>query len=226
VNTSTFKPDLVIEATSVCDRACPGCYAPNTVSLESGSLLQASRPELFLDPKILDNRLAEISHDHLVKQIAVRGGEPSIHPELRAIIEAIAKYTSGIVLETHGRWALTNDLTRNNLIELFREFKVVVKISFDKMHSLGKRDLFLIWDELNLAGVQTLIAITEPNETEFEKTRKQCSWIPNSQIIFQKQALSAAELMAPVIGVISRTGRLNRTLTTKFATAHHQGGVA
>jgi MoaA/NifB/PqqE/SkfB family radical SAM enzyme len=31
----SFNPDLIIEVTAACNRACVGCYAPNVVSNES-----------------------------------------------------------------------------------------------------------------------------------------------------------------------------------------------
>ena len=67
-----FTPELIVEATTVCDRACNGCYAPNVVSKEDATLLLKNSPSLFLTQEKLASTLSLLPE--IPRNISVRGG--------------------------------------------------------------------------------------------------------------------------------------------------------
>ena len=212
---STFSPDLIIEVTSACNRACVGCYAPNVVSQQSGAELYAKRPELFLSIESLKKGMESISG--LIDLTAIRGGEPSLHPELASFLTIASEYSSVIMLETHARWLLpTNVNAHKNLVKVIRQLGVVIKISFDRMHGLSNEDLqkitqFLSWNEIDYR-----IAITESSALELTKTRNLCTWITDDQIIYQVKATNNSELISPNLGVINVAGRFLESVSSKL----------
>lgn len=210
----SFTPDLIIEATSVCNRACHGCYAPNVVSIESATDLFNKKKELFLDPIALEEIL--IRNEIRPKLISIRGGEPSLHPLLNEVIRVAAIHSEKVVIETHGRWLLPGSVEEySKLTREIQSLGVTVKISFDKMHGLSKEELQEITQFLDWNFIPFLIAITEETEQDFEISRNQCAWIPSEKIIFQKKAFSQHDLIQPEIGVVSVKGRLNDGLSVK-----------
>lgn len=212
----TFSPDLIVEVTSACNRACKGCYAPNVVSNKSAEELQKQNPGLFLDLQKLRNLLIEWN-SHLPSLISIRGGEPSIHPTLSNIIYELAQFNSGIVLETHGRWLLEKNTTQfMGLINALVMSKAKVKISFDSMHGIKADDLLEMTKTLSSYGIGYLVAITEKTDEELVSTRMLCSWVKDENIIFQRKAERADELLIPSIGVINVRGDLVRSLNSKF----------
>ena len=111
-----FCPDLIVEVTSICDRACSGCYALNIVSKKSKMAVYEQFQNLFLDSTVFSARLGEIADS--AQTISFRGGEPTRHPFLSRLLELTADKTdSKIYLETHGRWVL--DETEGELLESF-----------------------------------------------------------------------------------------------------------
>lgn len=108
---SNFAPDLIIEATSVCDRACVGCYAPNVISRASVEDLLNQDPSLFLTPDKLESTLRKLHQINLHKSVVVsiRGGEPTRSPFISQLIEITSTEmpSAEIYLETHGRWVIT-----------------------------------------------------------------------------------------------------------------------
>ena len=221
-----FVPDLIVEATSVCDRACAGCYAPNVVTTQSKSDLFRTNPEFFLEPSALKSALRTLEHSVPVHTLAIRGGEPSRHPLLPELIAIAATSSSKVILETHGRWILEGGSGANALLQACRDNNVQVKISFDRMHGLAADKLKTIWDLLQAQGLQILVAVTESSEAEFLKTRSLCHWVPESQIIFQMKAKSDADLVRPNVGVINRSGQLSLRLTSRLNSKHDAEGVA
>ena len=209
-----FSPDLIIEATAVCNRSCHGCYAPNVVSIESATDLFNKKKDLFLDPNDLDKILRE--NPSRAKVISIRGGEPSLHPRLAEILRVATIHSEKVIIETHGRWLLPETMEEySKLIREIQSLGSTVKISFDKMHGLSKDELHQITQLLDWNFIPFLIAITENNEQEFEVARKQCSWIPSEEIIFQKKAFSQNGLIQPRMGVVSVEGKLNNGLSIK-----------
>lgn len=210
-----FQPDLIIEATSVCNRACAGCYAPNIVSGQSTQELIKTNPEYFLKPEILHNTLKKI----VFKKspiVSIRGGEPSLHPQLSKLIEEVSALRSNVILETHGRWLLSKNLEDNiALLTTIKKLCATIKISFDQMHGLSGSDLYNITYNLEQNDIPYLIGITEFSEEEMKNTRAKCHWVPDSKIIFQFKAVNINELVRPTIGVISINGNLKTTLHTR-----------
>jgi drug/metabolite transporter (DMT)-like permease len=214
-NFRIFNPELIVEATSVCDRMCPGCYAPNVISIEDAANLYKTNPKLFLDPIKLESQLNLLKS---VESIAIRGGEPSRHPGLPFLIEICARHSKEVYLETHGRWILPeleNEETYELLLRTCHHLGVTIKLSFDKMHGLSADQLFSITERLDSFSIPWVVAITEKNEIDFFLIRKKCFWVENFQIIFQKMASSASNLFKPYIGVVHADGTFTSALRTK-----------
>jgi drug/metabolite transporter (DMT)-like permease len=216
-----FDPTVIVEATSVCDRSCPGCYAPNVVTKEDTENLLKTNPNLFLRPEALESQLAKIGQ---ADAIAIRGGEPSRHPRLPELLEICARFSKEIILETHGRWIYPQ--TNPSLLDTCRGLKVTMKLSFDLMHGLSKTDLRLITDTLERNSVPWLVAITEKDEDDFIETRTECDWVPDSKIIFQKKVSSIADLITPKVGVIHCNGTLSSTLNSRDTFRIQKFGMA
>ncbi len=222
-NYLSFQPDLVVEVTKVCDQACKGCYAPN-VLLNKATVASEN---LYLDPESLEKILASLDKRGLAETtFAIRGGEPSLHPQLPAILKTIGRISSKTYLETHARWILTT-LTKNgnatqDILAACRENQIKIKISFDKMHSLNVSDLQKITSRLADAKIDFALAITASDEEDFLSVRNLCTWVPNNKINFQKKATSASELIEPRIGVVGVNGDLKKHLASKWKTTTKQ----
>lgn len=217
MNTPTyhiFNPDLIIEATSVCDRACPGCYAPNVVATGPAENIYQASPDLFLIPEALLIALQKLNSK--MPLATFRGGEPTRHPEIGVLLSIARIYASSVYLETHGRWLLPeNNEAHQALIETIAMRQIMVKISFDKMHGLTSEELRKITQYLDMKKISYLVAITEKNEQEFLNTRSLCQWVNDSAIIFQKKAVTLTELVVPKYGVIGINGTINNNLSVK-----------
>lgn len=211
---NTFQPDLIIEVTGACNRACVGCYAPNVVAKNAASIYE-TRPELFLKTPSLDNALSEITRP--VSIASVRGGEPTLHPEIATLLKMIATRAEQVFLETHGRWLIEEDfIPYMGLLEAITKNGVIVKISFDKMHGLKPDELKRITHFLSWHDVEYRIAITESSLAEYMATRSLCHFVEDEKIIFQPKATTESELVKPLTGTINVLGEIKRTLTHKF----------
>lgn len=212
----TFSPDLVVEVTSACNRACNGCYAPNVVSNKSAEELIVKDPSLFINL----NKLRDLINGWTTFQpevLSIRGGEPSLHPLLPNIIFELTKFNSEIYLETHGRWLLEKDKTSYSaLINALVMSQATVKISFDSMHRLNPTDLKVMTDYLSVVGIKFAIAITEKTDAELLASRNQCSWVSDDKIYFQHKAEISEELIKPSIGVVNVRAELVENLNYKF----------
>jgi organic radical activating enzyme len=219
-----FQPDFIVEATSVCDRACVGCYAPNFVSKKSATAIYQDRAELFLSPIKAETALLEFS-EKFFDVLSIRGGEPSLHPELSVILKACEKRAKSVVLETHGRWLETpNDY--HDLIDMVVATGTGIKLSFDQMHGLTPSQLRSISEFLDEKSIPLYVAITEASESDFLKTRTLCSWVPDEQIIFQEKVFSGHQLVRPIHGVLGIDAQIRRQLHTKFTSENEQRGLA
>lgn len=213
-----FQPDLIVEATSLCDRACSGCYAPNVISKKPERLYE-SRPELFLNPQTADSALRAIQNNDL-SLISIRGGEPTLHPEIVSIISSCAKCGSLVMLETHGRWLLPENVQPYaGLVSVLAELRVAVKLSFDSMHGLSVPQLSAISKYLQENSIRLFVAITEQDEQSFNAVRSGCTQISDAQIIFQKKARDLESLIRPKFGVLGVTGIIAEQLSSKFESA-------
>jgi organic radical activating enzyme len=216
-----FNPELIVEVTMVCDRVCPGCYAPNIISRKGHEITLPQRPELFLNAEVLRSRLIEITSliGRPIKSLSFRGGEPSLHPRLPHLVEVSLEYTQQLFLETHGRWALPEatdtGLDVLGIIAALRNSSVFVKVSFDSMHSISSDELKRVIEVFDQNRVNWLVAVTESNDQEFLEQRGRCSWIPDSNIIPQFKAMSALQLIAPALGVVHANGEHAGSLTSR-----------
>lgn len=222
-----FEPELVIEATSVCDRKCHGCYAPNITTNEDANLLFAKNPNLFLNSESLKNILYDIvKTEGQLKTISIRGGEPSRHPFLSDLLAIVSSAAQSVYLETHGQWILKDSQESENLLQSCQKNNVIIKISFDQMHGIATDKLRAITQKLKNRGIQFAVAITEASVAEFLETRLFCDWISDHHIIFQKKAFSSNDLIQPKLGVIRVDGSWSKNLTSKTAFSKNQSEVA
>lgn len=213
----SFNPDLVIEVTSACNRSCSGCYAPNVVSTESAKDLMANQPGLFLRVEDLE-RTIMFWNQSLPTVLSIRGGEPSLHPEISKILGSVKFFAQKTVFETHGRWLLKDQRAEyESLISSIVSNNVTVKVSFDSMHRLAPEKLKEITTFLEDLGVEFLVAVTEKDEEAFLTTKALAPWINESAFIFQKKASSADELIKPYLGVINVSGKQTGGLNSKFS---------
>jgi uncharacterized Fe-S cluster-containing radical SAM superfamily protein len=219
-----FQPEFIVEATSVCDRACVGCYAPNFVSKKSSRETYEERAELFLNPAKAETALMEFS-EKIFDVLSIRGGEPSLHPELSAILKLCEKRAKSVILETHGRWLETPNENRD-LIDVIVGTGTTIKLSFDQMHGLTPIQLRSISEYLGEKSIPLFVAITEISETELLKTRALCSWVPDEQIIFQEKVFAGHQLIRPPHGVLGIDGQIRGQLHTKFTPENEQRGLA
>ena len=207
-----FEPDLIVEATSVCDRQCPGCYAPNVISRESPLKLLADRPDLFLAPVRLEEALRKLPTPPgtTLQTIGIRGGEPTRHPALPELLRCLARYspTADLYVETHGRWILDECDERAALLSSLTETRSIVKLSFDRMHGLSATVLQIMTRTIDALGIRFCVAITEPDETSFTAAREACAWIEDDRIIVQKKAGAKDGLVRPKYAVIRPNGRI------------------
>lgn len=209
-----FRPDLVIECTRLCDRGCKGCYAPNVIRRVDKSTTADSRSGLHLSPADLANALAELDTigASFPISVAVRGGEPSLHPDLAALLSILGERARPVYVETHGRWIGVRD---EFLLEACVERGVILKISFDAMHLIPVTELRRICDVADDYGAPWLVAITEATEADLQKTRRLCDWIPDERIVLQHKANHFSQLIQPRLGVLKPRGALESTLSVR-----------
>src|ERR1043165_9147559 len=218
-----FNPELVIEVTMVCDRACPGCYAPNLITRDEPGVVLRKHRGLFLKPEALRGRLSEItsSINRQLTSLSFRGGEPTRHPELPALVDASLRFTRRLYVESHARWALPGrDDTAvdiNAVMKALTRRNVVLKVSFDSMHETSAAQLKVLLERLDRRHVNWLVAITEPDDERFAAQRMLCDWVPNSKIVRHQKAAHSSELYTPPLGVIRPDGSLLRHLSTRRA---------
>lgn len=218
---NTFQPDLIVEVTGACNRACNGCYAPNVVAKDAASLYE-TRPDLFIKLLTLNNAWNELRE--FPRVTAIRGGEPTLHPYLSAILIVASNKSREIYLETHGRWLLEENVGNyEKLIETIKDKNIIVKISFDKMHGMKQSEIKWITEYCLQNGINFRVAITEASIVEYLESKSQCFWVSPERFIFQQKAVSADELVKPTIGTINVRGEIKRTLTHKFELATAQG---
>ncbi|WP_208349536.1 hypothetical protein [Pseudaestuariivita rosea] len=119
-------------------------------------------------------------------------------------------------VETHARWLAVDDARRRDWIDCFRQTNAIVKVSFDKMHHLRTDILREITTVLDAEGLRWMIAITEPDEASFLKTRNRCDWVEDRRITFQKLVTDHRLLVSPPLGTLSMIGRLQTQPTSHF----------
>ena len=201
-----FQPDLIIEATVVCDRSCPGCYAPNVVTRKDPEELLKSNPGFFLKLDKLDEVLEKLNLEaRKTKIVAIRGGEPTRHPEIQKILMAVHDYAEEVYLETHGHWLLQPS---RSILRTCHDLGTIVKISYDSMHGMSSKQLKECCSILDLQQVSWKVAITEVSEEKFHDMRKNCQWVPEEYVFFQRKVSAKSDLLAPHFGVIDVAGNV------------------
>ncbi|MCX4244098.1 hypothetical protein [Paraliomyxa miuraensis] len=203
--TGTFTPDLIVEVTTVCDRACPGCYSPTLRTREDPAVVLAQNPELFLSPQTLEDALQGLGEP--VNGLSLRGGEPSRHPLLSALVEVSRRWTYTVWVETHARFLLHDNQYAAGWLETLHRTESIVKISYDRMHRLKAEQLRVVIDALEQSRVRWMIAITEPDHESFARTRAECAWIDDEHVIFQHKVTDHRLLVQPRLGTIDVAGR-------------------
>lgn len=208
-----FHPDIIVEVTSVCDRQCSGCYAPNLLSKEDPEVLFRAKPELFLSPEKLRATLSQMNANHPtgIQSISLRGGEPSRHPGLPAILSVANSFSSEVYLETHGRWILTAN-SDNAILSTCKSNGTYIKLSFDRMHGMDAPTLQKSVELLSEHHVRWMVAITEANLADFQRTRGLCPWVADDRIIFQTKVTRGEDLIQPKLGVIHLDGSVSNSL--------------
>lgn len=198
-----FFPELVVEACHLCNLRCQGCYAPN--------LFRKRHDARFLSTWKLQEILKPLPQ---IEQVSIRGGEPSLHPEIINLFHVVRNCSRIVYFETHGRWIQYNQ--NPDLLETLVDFGAIVKISFDSMHKISNLDLEEICTRISRLGGSYAIAITEQDENEAKTRRKECAWAPDHVIIFHKKATHAHQLFQPRHGVVTPYGEIRKSLSTIF----------
>ena len=208
-----FNPDLIIEATSVCDRACVGCYAPNVVSKKSAGELFISNPSFFLVPENLGQAISDL--DLSSKIVSIRGGEPTRNPLLPELLSVLSSRSCNPFLETHGRWILSEH-DRASLLDAIKAYKANVKLSFDSMHGITITEIEKMTSILRAKSIPVSVGITESSEEVFMNTLQELKHLHIEEVYFQPKATSSDFLTRPSIGVVGVNGLLKKTLTSKL----------
>ncbi|MCP4516105.1 MAG: radical SAM protein [Delftia sp.] len=153
----------IIEITGRCNASCPACFA----DAGRGSDLSVAQVETMLD------RLLETEGQPEVVQLS--GGEPTIHPDLLGILEAVrARDISYVMLNTNGlRLAQEPDFARQ-----LAEYSPAIYLQFDGLRAsthqaLRGRDLRQIKQQAldnvaqaGLSGVLVSTVVQGVNEDE------------------------------------------------------------
>lgn len=215
-----FTPDVVVEVTKACDRMCRGCYAPNILinSSTPDHVRAGLAPSIFLEPLALETGLARLCGTSTVNGLAIRGGEPTLHPDLPLLLQKAAPYARSTYLETHGRW-LVNPRAgdfRDNLMGALRRNSVILKISFDRMHQITAQKITDMVRIADAHGIRWTIAITEESESEAQNIRNEVDWVPDNQIFFQRKAKKSLDLVRPRLGTITSLGTIQARPTNRF----------
>jgi len=199
-----FKPDLIVEATMLCDWGCKGCYAP--VILQK---LAIAQPDVFLPVSRLREALDVVSSGPKMTAVSVRGGEPFLHPQLAEILCLLAPMTEDLYLETHGRWIADDTVA---LLQVLANTGTIVKLSFDSMHRSDATMLSNICAILDDRRIVWIVAVTEDSEAAFLETRSRCPWVSDDRIVFQQKAFTSQSLFRPSMGVIHADGNVSAGL--------------
>ena len=202
-----FRPDLIVEATNACDRICPGCYAPN-VLVESGEAVSAPGA-IHLSPELMDRAWPQDIH---VGTVSIRGGEPTLNPQIETILRRTSEQAFTVYLETNGGWIAPG----SPLLAVLSERGCIVKLSLDKMHGTSVHEARRKLDILSRSNVKTAIAVTESTLEQFELTRTRLLSEFDGEVFWQKKAAKEDELIRPVIGVISAKGQMKRGVENLF----------
>jgi len=120
--------------------------------------------------------------------------------------------TTSLYLETNGHWILKKD---DPLLQICKRLGVVVKISFDSMHTLKPQQLRAACNILDQNHIKWTVAITEATELAWREVMAANRWIPSERAIFQPKAVDYKGLMIATVGVIRPDGAITFDVSTK-----------
>ncbi len=210
---SKFEPDLIIEATNACNKACRGCYAPNVIVSEDSQSNGVSN-------------LTVTTLEHLwpssVGVVAIRGGEPTLNPRISELIASASQRCERVYLETGGDWIKPG----HGLLKVLSATGCIVKLSVDSMHESRKEALLKNLETLRLAGVPSAVAITERSNESFDTSIGLLPSDFNGEIFVQQKATKVSDLIRPRLGVISAKGEFRETVTNRFQNSSQQTVIA
>ena len=181
-------------------------------------LWNVEKPGLFLNRESLQIALNTLTAGYKVDTIGIRGGEPSLHPELPTLIKMASNFAKKVFIETHGRWlnlVKPGSLSEHILTEC-RESGAVLKISFDSMHGISGDRLKHLLDTAEEYRVEWVIAITEETKAEALNISETAPWLSRENVIFQHKAKTSSGLVRPRLGTVTTEGKIQRQLTSKF----------
>lgn len=205
-NSIDFLPDLIIEVTNGCNMICKGCYAPNVLVSDSAThKKQISQLQL----QVLKHNWPE---NKLINIVSVRGGEPSLNPELPEILVFLATKTKEIYLETNGTWILNNDRLLKSIVAT----RTKVKLSLDKMHKSNNSQFDQWKNKLESIGALYCVAITEFTHEDFKKIRMEYLHDFQGEVFWHRKATKSNDLIKPNVGVINVHGVLKTSVSNKF----------
>ena len=203
------SPDLIVEVTQFCDHSCNGCYAPLLPQSPSMTRLPG-KSEGCISCDALTKALAGLGK---LGSIGLRGGEPTLHPQLPEIVRIAASHAETVFLHTHGRWLL--DPNRVALLDGLRSAPPVILVSYDEMHRTTPAQLTQMINTIELAGLDYRVCVTEPNISCFKATRHTCDWIADERFVFLVKAFSEDRLPKPKHGVVNVDGMILRSLSVR-----------
>jgi hypothetical protein len=149
---------------------------------------------------------------------AIRGGEPSTHPNLPALIRVADKYSGKVYIETHGRWLdpAISTTHAEAILDACRDTDATLKISFDRMHGLSSTRLRIILDHVESNRVRWCVAVTEDSIADACEFLAGVSWLTVDNIFLQIKAKRAADLVKPRMAVIASDGTISLTVSSRW----------
>lgn len=203
--TEEFKPDLIIEATNVCNKHCKGCYAPN-VGPKSGR-------DSYLSLDQLNSALDSFPFLDQLNTISIRGGEPTLNQDIDQIIHRLEELIlEKVYLETNGDWISEG----NPLLIKLQNSKVIIKLSTDKMHAVSASIVTARVELLKRHNLKFLLAVTDDSLEKCIEFVYDHYPNLNAPFFFQTKAYSTNSLIRPTYGVLNSKGLLSKSLTNKF----------
>jgi len=174
-NMYLFEPDYIVETTNVCNMQCPGCYAKNVNEMDNN--------KIYLTPQKFLLKLNNIKEKYN-KSIALRGGEPTLSPYIDDILK-LSYCFKNTYLETNGLWVL--DIEKySSLVDKVLDYNIIVKLSFDRMHSSLPKTVNKIIKKLEHLNICFEIAITAKNLNEYMEIKQELHIPKYVKTYFQK----------------------------------------
>jgi 7,8-dihydro-6-hydroxymethylpterin dimethyltransferase len=147
----------IVEITTQCDLQCPVCYAASNPDSSHRTLAQI---ETMLD--------SVVANEGQVRVVQISGGEPTLHPELFAILDAAkTRPIEHLMLNTNGKRIAEDPGFAPRLAEYMPGFEVYLQFDSNRPDTLRKlrgADLTHIrhraLDALNRYNISTTLVVT------------------------------------------------------------------